>query len=405
MKILYMHQYFATRDSSTGTRSYEFARILKERGHEVEVLTGDSQLGALTEHQTKRFGTYEVDGITVHAIRNRYENNFSKWRRIWAFLQFLFLACFFQVKHRKYDIIFATSTPLTIGIPALFLSWKSKTPFVFEVRDLWPEAPYQLGYIQSRFIYRILCYFESLIYKQATHIVALSPGMKNGVIAHGVTEKKISVIPNSADIELFDVASTGEIRLHFQLQDKFILAHVGSMGVINGLDYLIESARILDEQGREDIVILLTGDGGKRVELENMVASYGLKNVIFTGKIPKKDIPTLMADVDATIMSVKHHPILEMASPNKFFDSLAAGKPTLVNCEGWMKDMVEEYQSGLFVRPTKPSDIVQAVDALKLDVENNFGKNAYRLAIEHFDRRKLAQKLEHVLKEAMKARG
>lgn len=399
-----MHQYFATLDSSTGTRSYEFARILQEQGHEVEVLTGDSQLGSLTEQQTTRFETYDVDGITVHAIRNQYENHFGKWRRIWAFLQFLFLACLFRVKHRQYDLIFATSTPLTIGIPALFLAWKSKVPFVFEVRDLWPEAPYQLGYIQNRFIYRTLCYFESHIYKRATHIVALSPGMKDGIIARGVMEKKVSVIPNSADLALFDVAPTGKIREQFQLQNKFILAHVGSMGVINGLDYLIESARLLDEQERKDTVILLTGDGGKRAELEALVAKYALKNVIFTGKVPKKDIPALIADVDATIMSVKHHPVLEMASPNKFFDSLAAGKPTLVNCKGWMKELIETYQAGIFVRPTEPSDVVQAIDVLKLDKRNDFGENAYRLAVENFDRRTLAKKLEHILKEAMKAR-
>ncbi|MBC1501866.1 glycosyltransferase family 4 protein [Listeria weihenstephanensis] len=400
MKILYLHQYFATRDSSTGTRSYEFARLLQEKGHDVEILTGDSQLGELTADQTARYGRYDIDGLTVHTIRNSYNNGFSKWRRILAFLQFMFFACLFRMKTRDYDIIFATSTPLTIGIPAMFLSWKSKKPYVFEVRDLWPEAPYQLGFIRNRFLYRALCRLELMIYKHAEQIVALSPGMKAGVVARGVLEEKVTVIPNSADLDLFKTVKTGELRSKYGLEDKFILAHIGSMGVINGLDYLINVARYLKKTGKRDIAILLVGDGGKRSELESLARAYKLDNVIFTGKIPKRDIPKVMADVDATIMSVKSNVILEMASPNKFFDSLAAGKPVLVNCNGWMRDLVENHQAGIFVHPNALEDIPKAIRTLCEKGIDKFGENARKLAEESFDRRKLVDQLDDVLQTA-----
>ncbi|MBC1406048.1 glycosyltransferase family 4 protein, partial [Listeria welshimeri] len=297
--------------------------------------------------QTTVFGKYEIDGLVVNVIKNKYKNSFGKWQRIWTFLTFLIIACFFQMKKREFDVIYATSTPLTIAIPAMFLSWKGKVPFVFEVRDLWPEAPYQLGFIKSPFIYKSLCILETQIYKKAKHVVALSPGMKEGIMSKKIPERKITVIPNSADLELFKTQSTGKYRNLFNLGDKFVLAHIGSMGVINGLDYLIEAARKLKDCDEKEVVILIVGEGAKKVELKSLVNRYELDNVYIMDSLPKHEIPTLMADVDATIMSVKHHPVLEMASPNKFFDSLAAGKPVLVNCEGWMKELVEKHEIGM----------------------------------------------------------
>lgn len=403
MKILYLHQYFATRESATGTRSYEFAKALKKQGHEVEILTGSSQLESFTKEQTTVFGKYEIDGLVVNVINNKYKNSFGKWQRIWAFLTFLIIACFFQMKKREFDVIYATSTPLTIGIPAMFLSWKGKVPFVFEVRDLWPEAPYQLGFIKSPFIYKSLCILETQIYKKAKHVVALSPGMKEGIMSKKIPERKITVIPNSADLELFKTQSTGKYRNLFNLGDKFVLAHIGSMGVINGLDYLIEAARKLKDCDEKEVVILIVGEGAKKVELKSLVNRYELDNVYIMDSLPKHEIPTLMADVDATIMSVKHHPVLEMASPNKFFDSLAAGKPVLVNCEGWMKELVEKHEIGMFVRVDHPYDVVMAIHQLKANRKVlEYGKNARQLAEKSFSRHDLSLKLEKILEDVRK---
>ncbi|MBC1435286.1 glycosyltransferase family 4 protein [Paenilisteria rocourtiae] len=404
MKVLYIHQYFATRESATGTRSYEFAKLLQEKGHDVTVLTGDSQLEHLTAGQKRIAATYDLDDITVHAIKNRYENHFGKWRRIWAFLIFLIQACFFKMNKQEYDVIFATSTPLTIAIPAMFLSWKAKIPFVFEVRDLWPEAPYKLGYLKDGLLLQILRRLEKMVYMKASKIVALSPGMAEGILQQGISKEKVVVIPNSADLELFDIEASDALRTEWGLLDKFVLVHAGSLGVINGLEYLIETAKLLRDKGQHHVRILLTGDGGKRIELEKLCKDYELDNVIFTGKFPKKKIPELLSTADATIMSVKDHPVLEMASPNKFFDSLAAGKPTIVNCGGWMKAMLEETGAGVYVEPKQPSDLVRVIEVLShaTPLAAELGKNARRLAEDRFDRKKLVNQLELALEQSIR---
>lgn len=402
MKILYLHQYFATRDSSTGTRSYEFARLLQKMGHEVDIVTGSSQLSHLVGENSKYYEFHNINGINVHIFKNTYKNKFSKWRRIYSFIQFLFSASFLKIKNKQFDIVFATSTPLTIAVPARVLARRYKIPFVFEVRDLWPEAPYQLGYIKNKFLYKALSVFAKQTYNKAQGIVALSPGMKEGIMKYNIPEEKIKVIPNCADVDFFQTNENLDIRAKYNLSDDiFILAHIGSMGVINGLEYVIDAAVELEKVYMNKVVILLTGDGGQRRFLERKVAELKLTNIIFTGKIPKYQVPLLMKEVDATIMSVKNEPILEMASPNKFFDSLAAGKPTLVNCAGWMKNIIQLNKAGFFVRPDYPCDVVSAVKEIKADIANNYGKNALRVAQTQFNREDAVKQLEIVLKEAV----
>lgn len=407
LKVLYIHQYFATRDSATGTRSYEFARLLTKKGHKITVLTGTSQIESIANKQKKNRETYWVDGIKIVAIKNAYSNHFGKIRRILSFLFFLIQALFFPIKKNEYDVIYATSTPLTIAIPALFLSWRSKTPFVFEVRDLWPEAPIQLGVIKSKFIINMLKWLEKKVYDKAAHIVALSPGMKEGIIHTGVKNNKVTIVPNSSDLDLFQGNNIrNEVIEHFDLKDKFILVHGGSMGVINGLDYVVKAAKILKEQNIDDISIVLTGDGGNRENLEIFCKKHNLSNVIFTGKLSRSHMPEILALADITITSVKDVPILATSSPNKFFDSLAAGKAVIVNTNGWTKDILIENECGFYVDPNDPTSLSDLLIKLQSNpmILEKMGKNARLLAENVFDRNKLVQVLESILIENSKSK-
>ncbi|MCA5014452.1 MULTISPECIES: glycosyltransferase family 4 protein [unclassified Enterococcus] len=405
MKILYIHQYFATRESATGTRSYEFSRLLTEMGHEVTVLTGDSKIEHVTKGTHKRRQTHIIDGIKVKTIKNSYDNRFGKLRRIGSFLSFLIFSSLMKVTNDEYDVILATSTPLTIAIPALILSKKSRTPFVFEVRDLWPEAPRQLGYLNNDLLYKILKKIEKKTYEEAGQLIALSDGMKEGIKASGIKAEKISVIPNSCDLTLFSPTISGtSFREEYNLTNEFVLIHGGSMGVINGLDYLVETARILQENNYSEIKIVLTGEGGKEQELKERARKYGLNNLIFTGTVTKKEMPAYFSGANASMMSVADNPVLEMASPNKFFDSLAAGRPIIVNCKGWMKQLVEENQNGFYVDPKKPQELADLLVKLS-DLSNQeifqMGKRSRYLAETLYDREELAKQLEKVLKDTL----
>lgn len=403
MRILYIHQYFKTREGSSSTRSYEFAKRFVDSGHEVTILTGDSRMTSKDIPISKGIfsNQYLIDGIHVIAIKNSYSNYMSNIRRIFSFFSFLILASIKGIFTRKYDIVYATSTPLTVGVPALIMKLIKRTPFVFEVRDLWPEAPIQMGAIKSKPLIHILKILERSIYRHAEHVVALSPGMKEGVIKENTPKTKISMIPNSCDLDLFNNSKVPEIdfRDKYNLQDDFVVIHPGSMGKANGLQYILEAAFELKRMGNNTVKILLTGDGQTRPLLEKYCKDNELENVIFTGNVAKKKMPDLLGATDITITSFANIPILATNSPNKFFDSLAAGKPIIVNSNGWTKDIVNNHQVGFYVDPENPSELANLLDALSKDHSElkGMGLRSRRLAESKFDRNKLAKELETVL--------
>lgn len=405
MRILYIHQYFITRKSNSGTRSYEFAKRFVESGHQVTIITGDIGLKD-KEVPIKKgliFSEYLIDGIKVIAIKNKYSNRMSNFRRILSFITFLILSTVKGVFIKKHDIVFATSTPLTIGLTGSFVKFFRRIPFVFEVRDLWPEAPIQLGAVKNKFLIALLKKMEKAIYKYSDHIVALSPGMVDGIIDVGISKSKITMIPNSCDLELFNSEKnkTQYYREKYNLKDKFVAIHPGSMGKANGLQYIVEAAGVLQDMGDNNVTILLTGDGFTKPMLEKDCKDKGIKNIIFTGNISKSDMPELIANTDITITSFLNKPILATNSPNKFFDSLAASKPVIVNSNGWTKDMVMDYDIGYFVSPEKPEDLATLLRNLGEDSSNleKKGQNARKLAESKFDRNKLAIQLEAILVE------
>lgn len=375
------------------------------------MLTGDSSLqGVLPVKRGWLHKRYVIDGIQVIAVNNHYSNYMGFFRRIVAFIGFVLFACFYGLFMKRPDIVLATSTPLTVAIPALVMKKLRSIPFVFEVRDLWPEAPIQIGAIRSPLAIALLQALERKTYREASQLVALSPGMAQGIFATGIAEDKVTLIPNCSDLELFACASIDhlpqrleEYRNRYNLQHKLVILHGGSMGIANGLDYVIDAALLLKRQQREDIVFVLTGDGKTRPELEAACRKHALTNVVFTGSVPRKEMPLLFALADLTLTSFKNIPILATNSPNKFFDSLAAGKPVIVNSNGWTRNIVEQNQIGFYVDPTKPEELAQRLIEASEGAYDlpAMGKRARQVAEEQYERTMLAARLEHVLKQAL----
>ncbi|MEC5188080.1 glycosyltransferase involved in cell wall biosynthesis [Geobacillus thermodenitrificans] len=408
MKILYIHQYFSTRNGTTGTRSYEFSKYLVKQGHAVTMLTSNVFVKSLEPKKTHiLYDEYEIDGIRVVAIKNDYSNYMSYFKRIQSFLKFMVLAIYIALKLDRHDIVYATSTPLTVALPALIIKKIKKVPFVFEVRDLWPEAPIQIGAIKSPFLIKILRAFEKKTYEEASNIVALSPGMEEGIVSTGISSSKVRMIPNCSDIDLFGKEINEKDRQalikKYQLHGKFVVIHGGSMGVANGLDYIIKAAIELKKLGDRDIVFILTGDGKTKPYLEQMCKENNLDNVIFTGAVPRQEMPSLLAISDITITSFKNIPILATNSPNKFFDSLAASKPVIVNSNGWTRNVVENHNIGYYVDPDHPIQLAQLLLEIKgkKGMLKEMGKKARNLAEEKFERIKLAKQVERVLLDVL----
>jgi glycosyltransferase involved in cell wall biosynthesis len=384
-KVLYLHQYFNTNSGSSGTRSYEFAKFLSENGIKVSIITG-----------TKLDKVYnENDDFYVYSTETKYNNRMSKWRRILAFLDYNFKALLKGLKTDEIDIIFATSTPLTIGLPAVLISKLKRKKLIFEVRDVWPDVPIELGYIKNKFLIKVLKAFELWIYKNAKHIIVLSKGMYENLIAKGIERSKLTIIENMANLYLYN--GIEDIKKDCSLINKFVCIHPGTMGHVNGLDFLLDVAKrtlALDK----DIVFLLIGEGNKKVHLKRRVEAEALTNVIIKDSLPKNEIAGVIKSSDIGIMCVDNqYKILQDNSANKFFDFLAAGLPVLINYGGWQKEVIENSNCGK--ADLEAIAMAETIIRIKNDIElkENMKKNSKALAESKYSDLIAKQKLLNII--------
>jgi glycosyltransferase involved in cell wall biosynthesis len=408
MRILYIHQYFASRKGKTGTRSYEFGRYLAGRGHEVTMITSGLANVEFPVCPNEPCCEYRLDGMRVISIAAAYNDPnlgtaLSGWRRMLQFHRFTRLAVEVGRCLGQPEVVFATHTPLTVGLAGIELSRYFKAPFVFEVRDLWPEALVNVGALNNPAAVWWLRRMARHIYRAADHIVALSPGMKDGIVRAGIASEKVTVIPNGSDLDLFHPGLDGSAaRARLGLGRRFAAIYFGAMGLANGLEYVIEAARILAERAINQIVLVLLGSGGRQAELENLVRTYGLNNVVFCPAADKEEVARLVAGCDVCLTiyrAAKEH----TWSPNKLFDALAAGKPVLLNVPGWLRETVEQNHGGRYVDPCHPEALAAALEELSQDPAlcRQMGENARVLAERQFDRRLLAAQLEQVFQDVV----
>jgi glycosyltransferase involved in cell wall biosynthesis len=377
MKILYLHQFFITRAGVGGTRSYEFARRFVSRGHAVRMLTAGE-------------GRQDVEGIEVVGVRGGYSDYvrataISHPRRMLAFARFGLAASAAALRGPRPDVIYATSPPLTTALPALVAAVRWRAPFVFEVRDLWPEAPIQMGALPNPVLRRAARALERFVVRRSARVIALSPGIERGVVAAGARPERVALIPNAADLDLFRPGPP---------PDRFRVSYFGTMGDANDLAAVVEAARLL-----EDVEFVLMGDGKHRGRLERSAPP----NVTVTGAAAsKREVARLAASSSACLTVFKDVPVLATGSPNKLFDTFAAGRPAIVNMDGWMRSLVEDNDAGLYVRAGDARDLAGKLAWLREHPEDaeRMGRNARALAEREFDRERLAARALAVLEEA-----
>lgn len=397
MRILYFHQYFNTPDMSGGTRSYEMARRLVAAGHEVHIITS-----WLKETDEKTWFTTVEAGIHVHWFPNFYNNKMSYAERVRAFFRFAYHATK-KGKSLEADLVFATSTPLTIAIPAIFTARSLKVPMVFEVRDLWPELPIAMGALNNKLAQKLAYQLEDWAYKNSSSIVALSPGMKDGIVKTGYPKERVAIIPNSSDNELFtiDPELAQKFRDKYEwLRDRPLIVYTGTFGHINGVGYLVEVAEQL-KQLNPEIRILLVGDGVEFEKVELLAKEKAVLNInLFMMKqMPKKQIPVVLNAATLCTALFIDKPEMRANSANKFFDALAASTPILINYGGWMVDLIQKNQCGLVTWNKSIDQAAKEIVALITDENrlNNYALNAKKLAMTQFNRDELAAQLNQVL--------
>ncbi len=406
MHILYIHQYFATPRGSTGTRSYEFARRWVKEGHQVTMLTTIAQLTPADLEGVRPgvlAGRVCIDGIEVIACRIKYKQAMSSLRRVWAFAAFMLLASWYALCTPQIDVVYASSTPITVGVPALLARWLRGRPFALEVRDPWPALPIQMGVIRHPLWVWLVSWLERTLYRHARAVVTLSPGMEQLVREAAPPAKSVITIPNAADTERFRPdLERRTVRRQRGWEGRFVCMHCGAMGRVNGLDLIVRAARHFRQD--RNFLFVLIGEGGEMPKLKEQRRRLGLENLVILDVVPKRELPGFLAAADLCLMTVMPLPILEHNSANKFFDYLSAGRPVLLNYSGWQRDLLENAHAGFGCRLGDEAEFFQKLDDLRADPARclTMPRNARRLAVERFDRETLARQALEVVLSAWK---
>ena len=389
MKVLYFHQHFSTPKGSIGTRSYQFSQKLIDRGHTVKMICGSYWIAdtGLSNNfiNGKRSGL--VDGINVLEFELNYSNKDNFFKRTLTFLKYSWQGIKIALKE-DYDVLFATSTPLTAGIPGIFAKLIKHKPFVFEVRDLWPELPKAMGVINNSFVLKLMDWLENISYRFANLCIGLSPGIVNGIKKKN-PDKNVILIPNGCHLNL------EKNTIKNKDKDEFICVFTGAHGIANGLDALLDCAKILIEKGRKDIVIEFIGDGMLKPKLKERAVNENLNNCKFLDPIPKKILFNyLNNNVSVGLMILDNIPEFYYGtSPNKFFDYLSLGLPIINNYPGWISDIIKAENCGIAVEPDNPTALANSLIKLKdnIKLRNQMSVNSYGIAKNKFDIDKIAE--------------
>ena len=410
MKVLYYHQYFSTPEGAAGTRSYALARSLVESGHQVQMVclrdarTNTGLTGPF--NHGKRSGL--VDGIEVIEFDLHYSNYAGLLERAMVFIRYSWQSLQLVLRSDA-DLVFATTTPLTAGIPGIVARWLRGTPFVFEVRDLWPELPRAMGVLRNPLVLSALSALEWVSYHSADACIGLAPGICEGIAERGVAAERITSIPNACDLDLFHPLPLGETKQPELIaglplaSSSFVAAFTGAHGLCNGLDAVLDTASVLINLGRLDIHFLLIGDGRCKPSLEQRVANESLNNCHFMPPIPKSQLARILGkSVHAGLMVLEDVPAFYRGtSPNKFFDYLACGLPVINNYPGWLSEIICEENIGIAVPPRSPEKFARALIAIADDPNLGalLGSNARALAENSFSRQLLSERWRKILEE------
>lgn len=385
MKILYVHQYFKTPEEGGSIRSYYLAKGLVDNGYSVEMITSWNE---------KVYRCEMIDGIKVHYLPVFYDNHLGFGQRIKAFGKFLYHACKLIPRLEKPDICYAMSTPLTVGLIALWVKARLRVPYYFEIGDLWPAAPIQMGFIRNRLVKQLLYTLERKIYQNADKIIALSPGIRDHVEAV-VPNKDVYLIPNMSDCSFFQMECKEEgYETLFDVKGDFVISYMGAAGKANHLEYLLDAAVSCQSQ-RLPVRFLVVAYGSELERIKHIAEAKKISNIVFLPYQSKEGLKKILNITDAVYISYAPAPVLQTGSPNKFFDGLAAGKLIILNNSGWLREITELNKCGFYANPQKPETFVEKLMPFIKDRNLLFSyqKNARSVAKHYYSKDLQIQKL------------
>lgn len=402
---LLIHQAFAGPGEPGGTRHYEIARLMKREGHDFTVLT--STISYLTGMPRPAASEIDPEGPgVVHAWAPQILHKSFLWRVI-GFILFSITSFVAGLRVRGVDVVLGTSPPIFQAPTAWAVARLKRVPFVLEVRDLWPEFAISMGVLRNPFLIRLARVLEAFLYKRAAVIIVNSPAYRDYLVNRGIDRDRVVLVPNGVDVGMFDPdADGGAFRAQLGLtQDQTVVMYAGALGMANDIDTILGAAeRLLRD---ENIRFVLVGDGKEREALMKAARSAGLDNVDFIGAVPKEEMSNALAAADICVATLMNIPMFATTYPNKVFDYMAAGRPTVLAIDGVIRQVVEAADGGIFSPPANPDALASAIRELAEDRPRarEMGLSARRYVEEHFDRQKQGAQFAEVLADVAVPRG
>ncbi len=412
MRILLIHQYFLEKNDGGGSRFNEMTQVWANEGHQITVIAGmvhyatgkkaDKYKGKWTDRQKDFYPDVEV--IRCH-VSESYSKGFIG--RLWAYISFTFSSIWAGLfkTGNEYDVIVATSPPLFIGLTAFVLSRIKRIPYIFELRDLWPESIIDMGILKNKMAITLSYALEGFIYRKAIAINMLIPTFRKYLVKkQNIKPEKLIYIPNGADFSLSEEVLSSFDREKFReengYKDTFIITYVGAHGVANHLMQLIEAAERLKDT---KVKFQLIGAGPQKEMLQNEVKKRGLENVLLVNPVPKSEVYQYIAASDMGTSVLKKADIFLGVMSNKTFDYMSCKVPILILIDGLSREMIEEADCGIYAEPENIDDIVSKIKFVMSEWDTETlktkGENGYHYAKNNFDRTVLANRYISLIEE------
>jgi len=400
MHILLIHQAFVLPGEPGGTRHFELGRHLVDNENLFTVVTSSKSYltGKSTNSSQEGLQEETVEGIRIlRAYTYPALHRGFIWR-VLSFLSFMISSIWSGLTCGPVDLVMGTSPPIFQAFSAWLVSALRRRPLLLEIRDLWPEFAIDMGILKNPILIAASKWLEKFLYARASHLLVNSPAYRDYLIDKGIPIEKITLIPNGVDPAMFDPKNDGtEIRTRWELDNKFVVTYAGALGIANDIPTILGAASHFKEQN--DICFLLVGDGMKRSEMEEMATDMGLENVLFTGTVPKNEMIQVLAASNVCVATLQDIPMFRTTYPNKVFDYMAAGRPTILGIDGVIREVVEQADGGIFVQPGDSKALADAVQTLysKPHLAKKMGLSSRQYVVKHFNRAEHAQRFVEII--------
>ncbi len=409
MKILYISQYFPPEMGAPAARASELARHWAQAGHDVSILTGfpNHPTGVVPPEWRARLrrmvSREEVGRVDVFRTWLWPLPNRKAHERMRNYASFCLSAALRGTALARPDVIIASSPQLLVGLSGWWVHFARQVPFVFEVRDLWPESLTAVGVgDENSLLHHTLARVADFLYRRSNHIVVVAPAFKQHLIQRWrVPEEKISIVENGVETELFAPASPAanmSLRRELGADGKFLVCYIGTMGMAHGLETLLDAAAQLQRQN-SDAHFLLVGEGAEKERIKATAQSRGLTNVTFLDQQPRENIPAFISASDACLVLLKKTDIFKTVIPTKMLEFMSCARPVILGVDGQARQIIEDAAAGIVIEPENADALMKAIQHLSADrgLATALGQKGREHILRHFSRGKTAEKYIDVL--------